>query len=79
MIPATISASCGFMLPIGTPPNAIVFGTGRVTAAQMAKYGLVMNLVGVVLTVLTTLFLLAPQMGIEPGKLPAWVSTRQAP
>lgn len=72
MIPATISASCGFMLPIGTPPNAIVFGTGKVSAGQMAKYGLVMNLVGVVLTVLATLFLLAPQQGIEAGKLPAW-------
>ncbi len=74
MIPATISASCGFMLPIGTPPNAIVFGTGKVTATQMAKYGLIMNLVGVVLTVLATLFLLAPQQGIEAGKMPEWAA-----
>jgi sodium-dependent dicarboxylate transporter 2/3/5 len=72
MIPATISASCGFMLPIGTPPNAIVFGTGKVSAAQMAKYGLVMNLVGVVLTVLATLYLLAPQQGIDFGTMPDW-------
>ena len=78
MIPATISASCAFMLPIGTPPNAIVFGSGKVSAAQMAKYGLAMNLVGVVLTVLATLFLLAPQQGIEFGKMPAWAAKSQA-
>jgi sodium-dependent dicarboxylate transporter 2/3/5 len=72
MIPATISASCGFMLPVGTPPNAIVFGTGKVTAGQMARYGLVMNLAGVLLTVLTTLYLLAPQQGIDVARPPDW-------
>jgi sodium-dependent dicarboxylate transporter 2/3/5 len=75
MIPATISASCGFMLPIGTPPNAIVFGTGRVTAGQMARFGLAMNLAGVLLTLLATLFLLAPQQGIKFGTLPEWART----
>ena len=74
MIPATISASCGFMLPIGTPPNAIVFGTGKVSASQMAKYGLAMNWVGVLLTALATLLLLAPQQGIESGKVSAWAT-----
>jgi sodium-dependent dicarboxylate transporter 2/3/5 len=49
MIPATISASCAFMLPAGTPPNAIIFSSGYVTIPQMAKVGLVMNLMGIVL------------------------------
>lgn len=48
LLPATISASCAFMFPVGTPPNAIVFGTGRVPMAQMARYGLILNLLGVV-------------------------------
>ena len=65
MIPATISASCAFMLPIGTPPNAIVFGTGRIRIGQMAGYGLIMNLAGVVLATLATFWLMVPQLGIR--------------
>lgn len=64
MIPATISASCAFMLPIGTPPNAIVFGTGRIRMGQMAGYGLILNLAGVVLVTLATFWLMVPQLGI---------------
>ncbi len=65
MIPATISASCAFMLPIGTPPNAIVCGTGRIRMSQMAGYGLILNLLGVVLATLATLWLMVPQLGIR--------------
>ena len=46
MIPATMSASCAFMLPVATPPNAIVFGSDRLSIAEMARAGLVLNLVG---------------------------------
>ena len=46
MIPAGLAVSCGFMLPVATPPNAIVFGTGRVRMAEMVRAGLVLNLVG---------------------------------
>ena len=49
MIPATLSASCAFMLPVATAPNAVVYGTGHVTTRQMAREGLVLNLVGVVI------------------------------
>lgn len=65
MIPATIAASCGFMLPIGTPPNAIVFGTGRIRVSQMAGYGLILDLAGVVLATIATLWLMVPQLGIK--------------
>ncbi|MFC0341844.1 SLC13 family permease [Paracoccus niistensis] len=51
LIPATLAATCAFMLPVGTPPNAIVFGTGKVTIAQMARGGAVMNIIGVLLIV----------------------------
>jgi solute carrier family 13 (sodium-dependent dicarboxylate transporter), member 2/3/5 len=56
LIPAALAATCAFMLPVGTPPNAIVFGTGTVKIAEMARGGAVLNVVGVVLiTVLTAL------------------------
>lgn len=65
MIPATVSASCAFMLPIGTPPNAIVFGTGRIRMSQMAGYGVILNLLGVILVVAATYGLMIPQLGIQ--------------
>jgi len=49
LIPATFAATCAFMLPVGTPPNAIVFGSGAVTIGQMARGGLVLNIVGIML------------------------------
>ncbi|MCQ0969264.1 DASS family sodium-coupled anion symporter (plasmid) [Paracoccus sp. TK19116] len=49
LIPAAFAATCAFMLPVGTPPNAIVFGTGAVTIGQMARGGFVLNLVGIIL------------------------------
>ena len=47
VIPAGIAASCAFMLPVATPPNAIVFGSGRVRIGEMVKAGLWLNLVSV--------------------------------
>ena len=52
MIPATISASFAFMLPVATPPNAIVFGCGVLTIKDMMRQGLVLNLIGVVVVTL---------------------------
>jgi sodium-dependent dicarboxylate transporter 2/3/5 len=49
MAPAALSASCAFMLPVATPPNAIVFGAERFTIAQMARTGVVLNLIGTVI------------------------------
>ncbi|KFI32410.1 anion transporter [Haematobacter missouriensis] len=49
IVPAALAATCAFMLPVGTPPNAIVFGSGAVTIAQMARGGAVMNLIGILL------------------------------
>ena len=44
-----LSASCAFMMPVATPPNAIIFGTGNVTIQQMARAGLMLNVIAVVL------------------------------
>ena len=74
MIPATLSASCAFMLPVATPPNAIVFGTGEVTMADMMKVGIIMNLLGVVL-ITTMMYLIGVLVfGIDLGVLPDWAS-----
>ncbi len=48
MVPAAISASCAFMLPVATLPNAIAFGTGEIDVARMVREGLVLNLIGAV-------------------------------
>lgn len=49
MIPATISASMAFMMPVATPPNAIVFGSGRLKVLDMARAGFAINLIGALL------------------------------
>ncbi|MCA9513602.1 MAG: SLC13/DASS family transporter [Myxococcales bacterium] len=57
MLPAALSASCAFMLPVATPPNAIVFGTKRITIAEMARAGFVLNLGGAVLVTIAVYLL----------------------
>src|SRR5690606_27073606 len=47
-IPAAIAASCAFMMPVATPPNAIVFGTGHMKIQSMIKAGLVLNIASVI-------------------------------
>ncbi len=54
--PAALAASCAFMLPVATPPNAIVYGSGAVTIPQMVRAGVLMNLAGV--AVIATLSML---------------------
>jgi solute carrier family 13 (sodium-dependent dicarboxylate transporter), member 2/3/5 len=60
LVPSTIAASCAFMMPVGTPPNAIVFGTGLVRMPQMMKAGIWLNLAGILLIFLLTYGVFAP-------------------
>jgi len=52
LIPVTIASSCAFMLPMATPPNAIVFASGYIKVHQMARVGIILNLIAVVLLIL---------------------------
>lgn len=72
MLPATVSTSCAFMLPIATPPNAIVFGSGRVRIIDMVRYGILLNLLGVVLITAVAFLIMVPLFGINPTVLPVW-------
>jgi sodium-dependent dicarboxylate transporter 2/3/5 len=56
-VPITIAASCAFMLPVATPPNAIVFSTGAITIPQMVRAGIALNLIGIVIVTIISLFL----------------------
>jgi solute carrier family 13 (sodium-dependent dicarboxylate transporter), member 2/3/5 len=72
MIPATMSASMAFMLPVATPPNAIIFGTSRITVGQMARAGIFLNLAGAVVITLMMYFWGDVVFGINDG-LPDWL------
>lgn len=61
ILPCAIAASCAFMMPVGTPPNAIVFGTGLITLPRMCKTGVWLNLAAIiVITLLSWLLVPAP-------------------
>jgi len=72
MIPATLSASCAFMLPVATPPNAIMFGSGCLDIPTMAKTGIAVNLLGLILITLLTFTLGVRVLDISPGLVPLW-------
>jgi sodium-dependent dicarboxylate transporter 2/3/5 len=73
MIPAAIAASLAFMLPVATPPNAVVFGSGYVSGNHMAKTGIWMNILGIILTVTFTYLIALKVFGIELNALPEFI------
>ena len=74
MVPATLSASCAFMMPVATPPNAVVFGSDRVKVAEMARAGIVLNLFGALVITLVFRAVGPLLFGIEPGVMPDWAA-----
>jgi sodium-dependent dicarboxylate transporter 2/3/5 len=65
LVPCALAASFAFMMPVGTPPNAIVFGTGLVTIPQMCKAGIVLNIAGVLLVTLMAYFVIVPLIAMR--------------
>ncbi|RMG91794.1 MAG: SLC13/DASS family transporter [Zetaproteobacteria bacterium] len=72
MIPATISCSLAFMLPVATPPNAIVFGSGQLRVRDMARTGLLLNLAGVLLVTIGVVMLGPWAFDTDFWQLPSW-------
>ena len=74
MVPATLSASCAFMMPVATPPNAIVFGSDRISVGEMARAGIFLNLIGALVIATLVLTLGETVFGIESGVMPEWAT-----
>ena len=72
MVPATISASMAFMMPVATPPNAVVFGSQRIRIAEMARIGIVLNFAAMAFTLATVSLLFGVVFGSSPGEFPDW-------
>jgi sodium-dependent dicarboxylate transporter 2/3/5 len=73
MIPATISCSTAFMLPIATPPNAIVFGSGYIRIRDMVRIGLILNVIGLLLILILVYFLAGSIFNIDWNQAPLWI------
>jgi sodium-dependent dicarboxylate transporter 2/3/5 len=70
MISACLAASCAFMLPVATPPNAIVFSSGFIRIPDMAKTGFWMNIISIIIITLSMRYLLPLFWELEPFNLP---------
>ncbi len=64
MVGAAVAASCAFMLPVATPPNAVVFGSGYLSIPDMVSKGFIMNVISIVILTLFVYFVLPELWGI---------------
>jgi sodium-dependent dicarboxylate transporter 2/3/5 len=70
LVSATVAASCAFMLPVATPPNAVVFGSGYLKIPDMVKTGILMNIFSIILLSLVVYFGLSQLWGFDPNVFP---------
>jgi len=71
MIPAAVASSLGFMMPAGTGPNTVIFGSERVTVADMVKCGFWLDLISLLIVVVMMYFIIMPWLGFDSA-LPQW-------
>ncbi|MDB4835374.1 SLC13 family permease, partial [Cyclobacteriaceae bacterium] len=72
MIPLTLAASFAFMFPVATPPNAVVFGSGKLKITDMAKAGIIVNSIGIIFVVVFSYFWGGIIFDIDPTIYPDW-------
>jgi sodium-dependent dicarboxylate transporter 2/3/5 len=73
MLPVTVAASFAFMLPVATPPNAVIFGSGAISMRAMVRHGIWLNIIGIILLTLACRWLAPVVFGIDlGGALPDW-------
>ena len=70
MVAASVSSSCAFMLPVATPPNAVVFGSGYLKMPDMVKKGFLLNLTSIVIIALMVYFVLPILWELVPDEFP---------
>jgi len=73
LVSATVAASCAFMLPVATPPNAVVFGSGYLRIPDMVKTGIWMNIVSILLLSCIVYVELHVIWGFDPTVFPAYL------
>jgi sodium-dependent dicarboxylate transporter 2/3/5 len=76
MVGTTIAASCAFMLPVATPPNAVVFGSGYLKIYDMVRVGIWMNIISIILLTIIIYFLLPYLWDFDPMSFPNYLKNR---
>ncbi len=71
-VPAAVASSCAFMLPVATPPNAIVYSSGHIPIGQMVRAGSVLNVVSIILVTLLSYLLVPAVFDVQMGVIPDW-------
>lgn len=72
VVPAALAASCGFMMPVSTPPNAIAYGSGYVTIPQMVRAGFWLDLLCIAIITVVAYLLVGLVFGVQLGVVPDW-------
>ena len=70
MVAATLSASCAFMLPVATPPNAVVFGSNYLKISDMVRVGILMNLISIIIILIMVYYILPIVWNFNPFENP---------
>ena len=72
IIPATLAASCAFMMPVATPPNTIAYASGHLKISDMIKAGIWLNIISIIIIGMIIALILGPVFDVELNKIPIW-------
>lgn len=73
IIPATLGASCAFMMPVATPPNTIAYASGHINISDMVKAGIWLNIISLIIIGIIVALILGPVFNVELNNIPIWV------